>query len=243
MKVVYMGHSGFMVELEHTILLFDYYTGTLPKLDNEKDIYVFVSHWHQDHYNREIWNWRNQYPKMRYIISKDLPFSENVRKKLGLSDEDVRQVHRMRPDQTVEIGGEHGGTLRVETLRSTDEGVAFFVTCEERRIYHAGDLNLWIWKEEDEAYNKNMQHRFEKEMKKLQGRQVDLAFLPLDPRQEEDAYAGMDAYRETMEMKYIFPMHFWGQYEIISSYKKARKGTPLIGAVQNIEWEGQTFEL
>lgn len=243
MRVIYMGHSGFMTEMEHTILLFDYYTGTLPKLDPEKDIFVFVSHWHQDHYNHEIWNWRNQYPKIRYIISRDIPFSENVRKRLGLSEEEASLVHRVRSDQTYEFTGPHGQTLKVETLRSTDEGVAFYINCEGRTIYHAGDLNLWVWKEEDEAYNKNMQYRFEKEIKKLRGRQVDVAFLPLDPRQEEDAYGGMDAYRDAMEMKYIFPMHFWGDYDLISLYRNARKGTPMISAVQKIAWEGQEFSL
>ena len=36
MKITYIAHSGFLAELEHTILLFDYYQGELPELPDEK---------------------------------------------------------------------------------------------------------------------------------------------------------------------------------------------------------------
>ncbi|MFQ9345343.1 MAG: MBL fold metallo-hydrolase [Coprococcus sp.] len=54
MRVTYIGHSGFSVELESHILLFDYYEGTMPEFDPAKKLLVFASHSHPDHFNREI---------------------------------------------------------------------------------------------------------------------------------------------------------------------------------------------
>ena len=42
--------------------------------------------------------------------------------------------------------------LRIHTLKSTDEGVAFLVRVKEKTFFHAGDLNWWYWEEEDDTY-------------------------------------------------------------------------------------------
>ena len=44
MQVTYIYNSGFLVELDKHILLFDYYQGTIPPLNQNKPLYVFVSH-------------------------------------------------------------------------------------------------------------------------------------------------------------------------------------------------------
>ena len=54
MRVTYLGHSGFLLEMEDALLLFDYYQGSLPEMDPEKTLFVFVSHVHYDHYNPDI---------------------------------------------------------------------------------------------------------------------------------------------------------------------------------------------
>ena len=56
MKVQYIGHSGFLVTMESCCLLFDYYTGTIPKLPGDRPLYVFSSHRHQDHFDPEIFS-------------------------------------------------------------------------------------------------------------------------------------------------------------------------------------------
>lgn len=42
----------------------------------------------------------------------------------------------------------------VKTLFSTDEGVAFLLRCSEGTIYHAGDLNDWVWNGEPDEENR-----------------------------------------------------------------------------------------
>ena len=46
MKITYLRHSGFLVELEQVWLLFDYYRGEIPEFPKGKKGYVFVSHRH-----------------------------------------------------------------------------------------------------------------------------------------------------------------------------------------------------
>ena len=58
LEVYFLGHSGFAIELNDKLLIFDYYiddNNVLTKLfpKNHKK-YFFSSHNHHDHYNEEI---------------------------------------------------------------------------------------------------------------------------------------------------------------------------------------------
>ena len=171
MRVTYIGHSGFSVELESHILLFDYYEGTMPEFDPAKKLLVFASHSHPDHFNREILKLADVYPDVEYIFPKDIRIAKK---------EQRESEHFMRKRDEITVGD-----TKVKSLRSTDEGVAFLVRCEDRIIYHAGDLNWWHWEEEDDAYNRMMRGDYQKEIETLVGEKIDLAFVVLDPRQEE----------------------------------------------------------
>lgn len=243
MIITYLGHSGFLVELEDVCFLFDYYKGEIPLIQKEKSLIVFVSHRHHDHYNRKIWDLKKEYPHVKYVISKDISMSERMRQRYSITPDDMASIVRTAPDQTYEIEILKEKTLYIETLRSTDEGVAFFLTYGKHTLFHAGDLNLWLWQEEGDEWNCEMRERFGKELQKLRGRHVETAFLPLDTRQGIYAYAGMDAYLEAMEADYVFPMHCWQDYKIIEDYKSARKDRPYISSVVSIEKDGQRFIL
>ena len=54
MKITYINHSGFLVETRDCYYIFDYYKGELPNLDKEKEVIVFCSHFHKDHFNPQI---------------------------------------------------------------------------------------------------------------------------------------------------------------------------------------------
>ena len=72
MKITHIYHSGFLVELENSLLLFDWYKGTLPELDADKTLYVFCSHSHPDHYSRKIWELQNSHPNVVYILDEGI---------------------------------------------------------------------------------------------------------------------------------------------------------------------------
>lgn len=78
MKLTYIFHSGFIIDTQACILIFDYWldpAGVIPKtLSTDKPVYVFASHFHEDHFTKEIFNWRHNYPSttFTYILSKDI---------------------------------------------------------------------------------------------------------------------------------------------------------------------------
>lgn len=202
-NVYYIEHSGFLVDLEFCYLLFDYYKGELPQLEMDKPLYIFVSHSHYDHYNPEIFQW-NCFQRLHYILSSDV----RVPKEIKLNNDSITT---MRANKLWESPGNE---IRVQTLRSTDQGVAFLAEAGDRVIYHAGDLNWWHWSGESDEYNERMEKNFKAEIEKIKGRSIDLAFLPLDPRQGEEYYLGFDYFMKNTNTKKAVPMHFWGEPSI-----------------------------
>lgn len=185
MQITYLYNSGFIVELEQHILLFDYYQGNLPPLNPNKPLYIFVSHSHYDHYNPKIY--QINHPKITYIIDGKI-------NNKGI---------KVEPGKIYNIDD-----LQLQTLLSTDEGVAFVVNVENNYIYHAGDLNWWHWIGEPDVDNRYQAITFKQEISKLVDLNFDLMMIPLDPRLEETGWWGMDYILKHVKSKYVLPMHF-----------------------------------
>lgn len=211
MKIKYIEHSCFSVELDNVILLFDYFKGELPDFDEEKTIYVFSSHNHHDHFNISIFELLKRYPKVKYILSKDIKkkFGRKFFNTHGVDDETYEKIDFIDSYQALETSD-----LKVETLNSTDEGVAFIVTADDKTIYHAGDLNLWWWNGREESKNENAREQYQKEISKIKNRHFDAAFVVLDPRQEDKFYLGFDYFMKNTDTDKVFPMHFWGDSSV-----------------------------
>ncbi|MDO4530956.1 MAG: MBL fold metallo-hydrolase, partial [Bacillota bacterium] len=175
MKVTYLHHSGFLVETETKVLLFDYYTegGRKTFFDPaaypRKDIFVFVSHAHEDHYDRRILDWE-KYSNVKYVLSFD------VRTMLGFTGE----VLHVQPHETYTFDG-----IVIQTLQSNDEGVAFLVKADGKTIYHAGDLNWWHWNGEPDEFNDDIRRSYTTEIDLLKEAEIDVAFVPADLRLED----------------------------------------------------------
>jgi hypothetical protein len=216
MKVTYIEHSCFSVELQKVILIFDYYKGELPKFDENKKIYVFSSHNHHDHFDISIFQLLKGYPNVKYIFSKDIKrkFGRKFFNKHGVEDDVYDEIEFININQNLEILD-----LKVDTLRSTDEGVAFIVTVEDKTIYHAGDLNLWWWSGRNESDNEKARENYEKEIEKIKNRHFDVAFVVLDPRQGEEFYLGFDYFMKNTDTDKVYPMHCWNDTSIIQKLK------------------------
>ncbi len=80
-------------------------------------------------------------------------------------------------------------------------------------------------------------------MQLLQGIPIDIAFAPLDPRQEEHYYLGLEKLINTAQVKYVFPMHFWGQPSIIQQFKKERASYLNHAQIMEISQEGQQWSI
>ena len=109
-------------------------------------------------------------------------------------------------------------------MRSIALGVAFLIEDGGQLIYHAGDLNDWVWEEESEAYNKQMSLDYHEQINnlsnRLNGRKIDIAFVVLDPRQEKDYDKGMCYFLEHISVDKVYPMHYWGKPDIMDVFLK-----------------------
>ncbi len=212
-----------MVESRNYIYLFDYIGGNIDKaIKSDKKIYVMVSHIHDDHFSKIIFDIATKHDNVTYILSYDVV--KKIKKNAILSKmTEQLNIIRVQAHEKYKIDD-----IVVETLKSTDEGVAFIVSEKDGTIYHAGDLNWWHWDGEPKSWNRNMEVNFKREIDSMRGRKIDIAFVPLDPRQEEAYYMGMDYFIKNVGANEIYPMHFWGEPRIIDRYKSEYGGENIV---------------
>lgn len=207
MKITYIHHSAFLLETESASFLFDYFEGALPEIQAEKPLYVFSSHRHGDHFSEVIFDLAKDHENIQFILSSDIW---------------TKRVPENLRDRTVSLAPDEvwaDEVVKVETYKSTDEGVAFWCTVDGKEIYHAGDLNHWYWEGEEEQWNRDMTAAYRAEIEKMRGRKADVAFLPLDSRLEQWFYLGIDDWMKVADADRIFPMHFWGQFDVAARLK------------------------
>lgn len=238
-KVTYLYHSGFVVELSEHVLVFDYYKGELPKIPSGKKLLLFASHKHPDHFQLSALKWANQQEQAWIFLGKDIKLGESYLERKGIPAQVLSKVRRLHDDECIEIPE---ADVRVEALRSTDQGAAFVVGTEGIRIYHAGDLNHWYWEEESESWNAQMEKNYKAQIDKLSGRHFRFAFVPLDPRLEEGYHLGLDYFLEKAEAEVVFPMHMWEDYAVIGRYKETPTGKRFAQSIQDIFRSGQVFK-
>lgn len=231
MKVTFIVHSCYFVELEHCCLLFDYFQGELPETPADKPLYVFASHSHEDHFSQDIFRFARGERPVFFLLSNDI-FERKV--PADLRDRTIF----VEPHCTYTIDN-----LKIATLESTDMGVAFLVRCEDTLFYHAGDLNCWVWDGAPKFQNDAMKKRYQQELELLQGKDIDVAFVPLDPRQEADFDLGMKYFFEAGGAKTVFPMHMWGDYSVVPLFKSTPTYKEYADHVMDVSAPGQTFTL
>ena len=234
MKITFLQHSAFLVELKGQNLLFDW-TGEseLPVFDRSKPLYVFASHHHGDHYTPRIFALGMD--NVTYILASCIRLSAKRKAGLGIDDS---CIHRLTAGITAQIDG-----LTVRTVRSNDAGVAFLVDTPEGKLFHAGDLNDWNWKGEDPTWLEKIDGLWRKSLDKLRGEQVDVAFLPLDGRLEENYWLGVHGFLQVMDCKRVFPMHCWGDFSVIPQLKERAESKAYRSRVEDITKDGQVFYL
>lgn len=208
-KVTYLDHSGFLVDTPTALLIFDYYQDpaqAVPRIAAEnpdKPVIFLVSHHHFDHFTREIFDLLPGREKL-YILSTDI--KETV--------PDGLETRHVKPGDTLEG---LPGQVTVTAYGSTDIGVSYMVKLPDgTTLYHAGDFNYWHWQAENTAAQvKRAFEKFVKIMTSLMAHvnHIDIAFFPVDPRLGDDYSAGARLFLENIDVKYFFPMHFWGDYK------------------------------
>ena len=232
MKIDYLGHSGFLVGTGKAVLLFDYYRGDISLIRQtaaNKPLYVFVSHAHADHFNPKIFSLTKGGRRVKYILSFDIKGNPKVPEDCDIS--------YLEADKTYTVDGL--GT--VQTLTSTDEGVAFLVKTKDMTLFHAGDLNWWDWPGEDPDWLADQKNVFQREIRKLAGISIDAACVVLDDRLEENYAEGLAYFLSVCSARYVLPMHFWKDKTVVDRFKQLPKAwkpdTVLLDTAEEQHWE------
>ncbi|MCD7807945.1 MAG: MBL fold metallo-hydrolase [Erysipelotrichaceae bacterium] len=220
MKVTHLYHSGCFIELKHHQLLFDYYQGDLC-IDKNKPLYVFVSHSHDDHYNQKIFDIKHDY--VHYILSNDI--------------KNKHDALYVKPHQTYVIDD-----IKMYTLISTDLGVGFVVEVENQIIYFAGDLHWWHWQDESDEFNEWQRKIYQQEINRID-KDIDLACVIVDKRQEDDYLLGLQYFLEHVKSRYILPIHYFGNYGISDDLKNEHLQNPYQAKILYVSHQNQIFEI
>lgn len=209
-KVSFLDNSGFLVETDTKILVFDYYRDPAQavvkalKASPEKEVIFFVSHNHPDHLNTDIFNLAQSH-KHIYVLSNDIP---------------TREIHDTMPIDWMSAGDTIENIfddVTVHAYHSTDKGVSYFVTLGDgSTIFHAGDLNNWHWDEvSDEKEIAKAHSAFTTVLNRIASEhgQIDTVFFPVDTRLGAHCALGASQFLDAIKVKDFFPMHFKGSFE------------------------------
>ncbi len=132
-SIWYLRHSGWAIRTKSAFLVFDYWDND-PAPDEKLlanghirpeelaglPVYVFASHDHGDHFDRQILDWKKAVPNITYIQGFEP----------GAGEGTVSLAPRVQ--KTI-------GPLVVTTIKSNDAGVGFAVQVDGLTIFHAGD--------------------------------------------------------------------------------------------------------
>ncbi len=235
MRVTFLAHSGFLVELEGALLLFDWWKGALPPLP-DKPLLVFVSHRHEDHFSPAVFTLDDGSREVLYLLGKDFRLTPRTQAAWGMKEQTALRCHVMKGGQILQpLPG-----ITVEALPSTDAGVAFVVTAEGATLFHAGDLNWWHWEGADKSVNNNMAANFRRYVEPLRQRTLDLAMVPLDPRLGPGGFLGPRYLMELCRIRRLLPMHQWEEFSFTNAFLSAFPGfsAQVVPIVKN----GQVFD-
>ena len=216
MKLIYLKHSGFLLCGNDFNMVIDYIKGRSDvfgiienyALNTAKPLYVLASHHNQDHFDSSVLTWRlKSGDSPVYIFSGDITGTKTSEQKVVF----------------INAGEEYSdGVVHLKTFGSTDEGVSFYIEADDKRIFHAGDLNNWHWDEEstpeevresENAYLKELAVA-EQEIKNL-----DLAMFPIDIRLGSGYMRGAEQFLDGIKVKLFAPMHFWGRFDTLPPFK------------------------
>ncbi len=213
MEIFYLLNSGFMIRDGKTLLVFDDYEDTKKVVDraikagNFDYLYIFVSHAHFDHFDTHIRAYAKEVT--RYIFSNDVKRTKRVK---NFPAEDITYMRKYSEWS--------GSGVKVWTYDSTDVGVSFLVETDSgARIFHAGDFNWWHWAEDTPEKQILARKDFERQMKRLKGLEVDVAFFPVDGRLGAFQELGVTEFVKKTDIKSLVAMHRVGYPAWIPSHK------------------------
>ncbi|MDR1201754.1 MAG: MBL fold metallo-hydrolase [Tannerellaceae bacterium] len=218
MILTYIYHSCYVVETDDFAVIFDYYKDSGKSLGQgyvhdtllkrKGRLYVLASHFHPDHFNPDVLTWKQKKEDIIYIFSTDILHEGRA---------------KMEDALFLKKGDEYEDTnLFIKAFGSTDAGISFLIRIENKRIFHAGDLNNWHWMDESTREEVNEAETAYLEELSLLAKttdQLDLAMFPIDPRLGTAYMRGAEQLVDEIQICLFAPMHFGEAYDKVAAFK------------------------
>ena len=215
MKITYIYHSGFIIESEKATIIIDYFRDSANEIVFHSlcsfpgKLYVLSSHWHPDHFSKEVLKWKSLRPDIQYVFSKDI-----LKRRLATQDD---------ADYMIKGNVWQDDNIRIKAFGSTDVGISFLIETGGKKIFHAGDLNNWHWDEESTPEEIQVSERhFLREIKTLNNEthSLDAAMFPVDCRLGKNYMRGAEQFVDLFRVGIFIPMHFGETYKEADAFKK-----------------------
>lgn len=224
----YIWHDCFVYRGREAVIVFDYYSGASQALfqssgafvdflrqlaarqGNNLPIYVLVSHHHKDHFTRDIFGWAEIMQRVHYVISKDTERSVRYLFKPGGTYHGPLKVNHEQVTVLKEGERYDDGVVKVSAFGSTDTGNSYVVEVDGLTLFHAGDLNAWVWKDEStQAEIQSAINEFKSKLAPISKAfpRLDCAMFPVDKRIGRDCWEGAGMFVRTIDTGLFVPMH------------------------------------
>lgn len=214
MKIYYLENSGFAIEADSLLFVFDYFCttggntleeGVVGDISSYERVYFMASHRHADHFSREIFSLAS--PNTYFILDSGITHIP--------SNINAFRISRSKPYDD--------GLVKVISCPSTDIGSSLFVEALGKRIFHAGDLNCWHWMlESTEEEERESRADFTNALDCIARLTdtFDIAFFPLDPRLRVCIDDGILEFESRFSPSLLVPMHMQGEYHLAQALCK-----------------------
>jgi L-ascorbate metabolism protein UlaG (beta-lactamase superfamily) len=160
----------------------------------DENVFVFVTHEHQDHFDTVIYDWKDKISNINYIFGCQPEYFPEYRD----SGYTGPAYEYMAPHEHREFGN-----MKVSTIDANDAGVGFLIEIDGLRIYHAGDHAGWREGERD---------GYMREIDSLAAwtPDIDFAFINVTGCHSHDTLALAEGSQYTLEQlkaAWYFPTH------------------------------------
>jgi len=227
--------SSFLLKLDGKVMIFDYSiapdqisddrgleTGVIrPETLINEEVYVFVSHGHEDHFNPVIFDWDKNIADIHYALSYDLPKSPVE-----------GTIFRPNEEKTL-------ADIRVRSYPSTDDGLAYSLYFHGKHIYFSGDNAFWNWDGDldDDIYERIALSDIDGETP------MDIAFQVCDPRLDGMGDGGIHIFARKFQPKLLVPIHSFGEYGFNALVEKRLRESGFENAYWCVRGRGDLFSI
>jgi L-ascorbate metabolism protein UlaG (beta-lactamase superfamily) len=222
--IVYLDHSGWAVSTQNHFLIFDYWErrhrpknaglrdGFInPDEIKDRNVVVFTSHEHSDHYDPVILDWRGKIRNLKYVFGWKAMEGPNF-----INCEFKRE--RFTLDEMEVLTVCHNFDRIPES--------AFLIHIDGITLYYAGD-HAHSQGEGNAVYKNNIEYLAANSEK------IDLAFFP--------TFGGHDYMIEKLKPTYSFPMHDGGRELQYKKFAERAERLKLKTKVIDAEANGDAF--